>query len=233
MNVLYWTIVFMAKSFQKLQARKLRSEGQSIKEIAKTLEVSVGSVSIWVRDIILTPEQTKVLEKRIGDPHYGRRAAYLELSKNKHQEKIAEIYREGAKRVGKLSGRDIYLLGLALYWGEGFKKDNLVGFATSDPDMARFFIVWLEKVFQTPKSDLILRVTANISHIDNIDKIQAYWCAKLEVDNSAFSKPFFQNTVWKKQYDNADDYRGVIRIRVRRSIHILREIKGALEYVRK
>lgn len=222
----------MAKSAQKIRARKLRSEGQSIKEIAKNLNVSVGSVSTWVRDIILLPEQITLLQKRTSDPHYGRRAEYLRRIKVEHQEKVKTIYQKGAIKVGKLSQRDLFMLGLALYWGEGFKKDNLVGFATSDPDMALFFLEWLKIAFNIEKDALTLRVTVNASYREKIDQIKQFWSEYLNIETEHFSKPFFQNTVWKKQYEKPDEYHGVIRIRVRKSVNMLREILGSIEYLR-
>src|SRR4051812_38249263 len=49
---------------EREQARTLRTEGWSIKEIAKTLRVAVGSVSVWVSDIALTEDQIERLEKK-------------------------------------------------------------------------------------------------------------------------------------------------------------------------
>jgi transcriptional regulator with XRE-family HTH domain len=44
------------------EARTLRREqGQSIKEIARAVGVSCSSVSLWVRDIELTPAQIEAL----------------------------------------------------------------------------------------------------------------------------------------------------------------------------
>lgn len=63
----------MAKSKEKLEAINLRKKGQSIKYIAKTLSVSIGSVSLWCKDVVLTEEQLKILEIHGHDPNYGRR----------------------------------------------------------------------------------------------------------------------------------------------------------------
>lgn len=52
---------------EREQARVLRSKGKSIRDIAESLGVSKGSVSIWVKDTELTPEQQQILaeaEKR-------------------------------------------------------------------------------------------------------------------------------------------------------------------------
>lgn len=45
-------------------ARRLRSKGLSIKEIARKILVAKSSVSVWVRNIKLTDSQRAVLKKR-------------------------------------------------------------------------------------------------------------------------------------------------------------------------
>ena len=54
------------------EARKLRSEGLSVRRIAARLGVSVSSVSVWVRDVPLSREQRAALE-------VPRRKAYRKL----------------------------------------------------------------------------------------------------------------------------------------------------------
>ncbi|MCF7865381.1 MAG: helix-turn-helix domain-containing protein [Candidatus Pacebacteria bacterium] len=54
----------MAKFEQKMQARSLREKGMSIKSIAKQLGVSVSSVSLWCRDIILSKEQCVIFVRK-------------------------------------------------------------------------------------------------------------------------------------------------------------------------
>jgi predicted transcriptional regulator len=53
----------MAKSVIRLQARELRKSGLGIKTIAHQLGVSSSTVSLWSRDIKLTEDQIKNLEK--------------------------------------------------------------------------------------------------------------------------------------------------------------------------
>ncbi len=63
----------MVKSSEKIQARILRKRGISITEIAKQLNVSKGSVSIWCSDIILSEKQKRVLyENKIKGGLIGR-----------------------------------------------------------------------------------------------------------------------------------------------------------------
>lgn len=54
----------LKKEHERAMASKLRQEGKSVKEIAKELKVATGSVSTWVRNIILTEDQKKILSHR-------------------------------------------------------------------------------------------------------------------------------------------------------------------------
>jgi transposase len=52
------------KTEERLLARELRAAGRSIKEIEQQLLVSRSSVSLWVRDVELGPEQrARLIEK--------------------------------------------------------------------------------------------------------------------------------------------------------------------------
>jgi len=214
----------MAKSKEKIKAKRLRRKGESIKKISNLLNVSVSTISLWCRDVELTNKQIENLRKRQTDPFY-----YYIKKKKEFSLKLLKLKQAGIKEVGKLTKREIFLIGIALYWGEGFKKDSLVGVATLDMNIAKFFIYWLNKSFNITSKDLLLRVTANISYKNKVNKLTRYWSKELKIPIGQFSKPFFQNTVWKKEYKNKNDYHGVLRIRVRRSINLLRKYFGYIE----
>jgi len=219
----------MAKSKEKIKARKLRKKGESIKKIANLLHVSVSTASLWCRDVELTDKQIENLRRRQTDPFYGKRLDYYLKKKKEFSSKLLNLKNEGIESIGSLSKREIFLIGVALYWGEGFKKDSLAGLATLDINIAKFFIFWLNKSFGITSKDLILRITANISYKNKINELSKYWSRELKIQENQFSKPFFQNTKWKKEYENKENYHGVLRIRVRRSIDLLRKI--FLKYV--
>ena len=206
----------------------MRRNGESIKVIAKTLGVSVGSVSTWCQDVQLTPDQIQKLSQRSIDPYFGKKATYMLAQRALLNNKIETLLSEGIKEVGELSLRDIFIAGIALYWGEGFKKDHQVGLATSDKDMAKFFIMWLYKCFNVTTNELLIRVTVNATYKNRIQAIEQFWSKELGIDQHLFSKSFYQNAAWKKIYENEDEYHGVVRIRVRKSMDFLRKVKGYL-----
>ncbi len=219
----------MSKSVQKIEALRLRKQGKSIKRIAKQLNVSVGSVSSWCRNIELSPDQKKVLDTNARNPYYAGRGVYLNKLKKRTDSKINRLQKSGIKKIGKLSNRELFLTGAVLYWAEGFKKDSQAGLGSLDPEMIKFYIKWLRVCFRYQNSDLIFRVTANISHKDRIGEIEEYWSKTLDVPLNQFQKPFFQNVKWKKTYENPNEYYGVLRVKVRKSKDFLREIHGFIE----
>jgi len=142
-----------------------------------------------------------------------------------------KLFTNSFDEIGEISNRELFLCGIVLYWAEGFKhKDESgLGLATSDIKMARFYLEWLKRCLDIKKEDLILKVTANESHRYRIDEIENYWMRELDVSKTCFRKPFYQKTKWAREYKNRGIYYGVIRIRVRRSLNLLRKMRGWIE----
>jgi hypothetical protein len=219
----------MSKSVQKIEARKLRSEGESIKKIARQLRVSVGSASAWCRNVELSSAQKKVLDNNARNPYYGGRGIYLRRLKKRIDSKTEKLKMIGIKKIGKLNKIELFLTGASLYWAEGFKKDSQAGLASLDTKMIQFFVRWLKICFGYQDKDLIFRVTVNISHKYRITEIEEYWSKVLNIPLDQFRKPFFQNFKWKKTYENPNEYYGVLRVKVRKSKDFLRKIYGFIE----
>lgn len=216
----------MAKSKEKLEAIELRKAGKSIKFIAKKLNVSVGSVSVWCKNVVLTEDQLRTLEKNACDPNYGLRLQNSQMQRRKKEQKISDLLNLGENEIGKLTKRELFLVGIALYWAEGFKKDTQVGFANSNPEMINLYLKWLYECCDVKKEDLIVRITVNISHKDRSKEIETYWSNATKIPMENFRKPFYQQFKWKKVYENPNEYYGVLRIKVRKSLDFLRKIHG-------
>lgn len=219
----------MAKPIQKKKARLLRKDGLGVKTIAHKLGVSSSTVSLWCRDIKLTKDQIKELERRSHDPFYGLRLQNIERQKKKRLDKIEKLKNIGIKDVGKFTPRENFLIGTALYWAEGFKKDKHLGFANTDPTMIRFFLNWLIKSCKVPKKSIRLRVGINISHKNRLKNIQNYWSKLTNIPLNQFQKPYFQKFIWKKEFENPEEYFGVLRIRANQQLELFRKINGWIE----
>ncbi|MBI2405305.1 hypothetical protein HYV22_03990 [Candidatus Gottesmanbacteria bacterium] len=219
----------MAKSALRAKARKFRQDGLGVKTIAAKLHVSSSTVSLWCRDIILTPEQIVELERRSHDPYYGRRLSYVKKQQKERAEKTQHLLKKGIKEVGHLTTKELFYAGVSLYWAEGFKKDNQVGFSNSDDAMIKFFIRWLGNCCGIQKDSLKLRLGINEQYRNEVKDIESYWSEILSIPLSQFQKPFFQKVRWRKIYDHPEEYHGVLRIRVSKSTDLLRKMHCWIE----
>lgn len=222
----------MAKIKEKEQALILRRKGMSMGEIAQKLSVSKSTVSGWCRDISLSGEAISKIAKKGKEKSIEGLMRYSESVRQKRIENTQVSMSDGAKRLGKLSDRDIYCIGLGLYWGEGYKTGNQeFGFTNSDPQMITFYLRWLQIVFSVKKEDLILRVSINQLHKDRISEVESFWSKHTFVPLCQFTKPSFVKTVSKKVYKNKSTHMGTLRIKVRRGTVMRREVLGAIKTI--
>ena len=181
----------MAKTFLKEKARNRRADGESIKVIAEELGVSSSTVSLWCRDIELTKEQIERLERNSRDPFYGRRLDYAKKQQRLRRVQDDETKTEAQKLLGKITDRDKFIGGILLYWAEGFKKDNMVGFSNMDSKMISVILDWLINSLKIEKRRIKLRVVINGSHRYRIDEIHEYWSKVTKIPIYEFYKPTF------------------------------------------
>jgi hypothetical protein len=143
----------------KNQAIKFRKNGKSIYDIAKTLNIQTSTVSGWCKDILLTQELRNKIDQNGKLKARSAMLVYTEKLREQRLERTRSNKESGAKTIGKLSDRDILMVGLGLYWGEGYKYENSeLGFTNSNLNIIEFYIKWLG-LFKITKEDLILRLT--------------------------------------------------------------------------
>ena len=87
----------------------------------------------------------------------GRRRAPNALQRRKQAE-IDRLVEEGRSRIGRLSEREFLVAGVALYAGEGSKRDGAVKFANTDPRMVAFYCAWLRRFFEIDEARLRVRL---------------------------------------------------------------------------
>lgn len=158
--------------------------------------------------------------------------ALRRASKEKHQQRLLKeirLQKVGMKDVGRLSQRDIFMLGLALYWGEGYKGlSQELGFTNSDPTMILFFIQWISQIYGIPRSRLILRVSINGMHSHRVRRVEQYWSRTTGVPLSQFTMTSLIKTASKKVYTNGAEHYGTLRIKVRSGTDLRRRILGSI-----
>ena len=172
----------------KSKAICLREKGFSIKEIERKLKVSRSSASIWVRDVKLTPEQIDRLyrNKKTG----SLRGSYIAaINKIRKSEELTRKFREeGEKEVGRLSKREFFLIGVAMYFAEGNKSGKNIAFSNSDPRAIKFMTDWFLNVCKIPKNKL----KCDLYIHDNLDEKKAknYWSELIGIPLEQFRKSY-------------------------------------------
>lgn len=214
------------------RARLLRQKGESISRIATMLNASKSTVSYWCRDIALSNKQIRHLIQRREDAGALGRLRAAEKKRAARIEAVEVESKRGARAIGSLSQRDMFILGIALYWGEGYKSGNEeCGFTNSNPDIIRAFILWLECVYKIPLSDLIPRVSINQTHRNRIGMVERYWSKATGIPRSQFTKASLIQTRSRKVYADPEQHSGTLRIKVRRGTALRRRILGSIQEI--
>jgi len=173
------------KTREREEARRLRrDDGLPIKEIARRVGVSVASVSVWVRDIELTPGQHEAL--RLLNPAYNHQLnGSATNAKRWRNRRIA--YQEQGRRLARL-GELLHVAGCMLYWAEGAKARNQIRFSNSDPEMARYFVAFLRTYFDLRDADIRLTCNLFADHVDRQREIETFWLDTLGLPRSSLCK---------------------------------------------
>lgn len=169
---------------QKQKARQLRTDGLSIKQITKILNVSQSSVSKWVRDIELTFDQLEYLDKNNvtkNSQHLGAKAR-----SDKARQLRLEYQKEGRKKAKE--GNLLHQAGCMLYWAEGNKSKNQCTLVNTDNNLLKFFKQFLQENFNLSKKDFVITINYYTNNGLTKEDIENYWLTELDLDRSCLRK---------------------------------------------
>jgi len=156
----------------------LRAAGLTMPEIAGRLGVSKPSVSLWVRDVPFEGRPGRTGARRRGPNALQRRK----------EAEIEELRASGRSRIGELSDREFPVAGLALYAGEGSKRDGCVAFANTEPRLIKVFYQWLRRFFDIEEDRL--RAALYLHQELDLDAAIDYWSSLTEIPPAQFRKPY-------------------------------------------
>src|SRR3989344_4418561 len=133
-----------------------------------------------------------------------------------------------AKEVGSLSKRDVWLLGLAVYWRERFlnksDEDLIKGvrFTSSDPSLIKLFLKWLREIGGLSNEENVfdLFVKNRKARADFVK----YWAAITSYPAEDFTRVYVQKM--KAKF-------GLLRVRVRASSMLARQVSGWIHGIEK
>jgi len=179
---------YAGKLEEKHKAIALRKKGYSYSEILKQISISKDTISRWCRDVKLTKSQKLRLYKK---KYSGGLKGCIIGAKKKQREReklTLELREKGKKEIGKLSKRDKFIAGIAMYFAEGDKQDGDVAFSNSDPRAIKFMVDWLRNVCKIPSNKL----KASLYLHDNLNEVKAkqFWSQLIKIPLNQFTKTY-------------------------------------------
>ncbi|WP_405780083.1 hypothetical protein [Streptomyces sp. NBC_00859] len=217
-----WTKRPNAKDDLRAEARELRLQGMTYDRIQVELGCSKSSISLWVRDLPKPPRRTR--EDASAIAKRGWEATLQRREVERRQTKQA-----ATDEIGAMSERELFIIGVALYWSEGTKdkphaRRERVAFINSDPGMIQVFLAWLDLLGVDRE---LLRFHVTIHESADVLAAEKYWAALVGSDTSSFGKTTLKKHNVKTLRKNIGaDYRGCLVVQVQKSADLYRRIEG-------
>lgn len=207
---------------------RLRKKGFSYSEIRQIIHVSKSSLSLWLKDIILTDEQIKRLRRK-GEVARSLGSKALKDERIKRQKRIIG---KAISEVKPLDISDLWLVGVMLYWAEGAKQKEYhpsqrVCFSNSDPAMLIVFLCWLRRCLCINAEDILFEIYIHETYKKTREELSRYWSGITGFSLDKLRTVYYKkNRVHSYRKNRGENYHGVLRISVRRSTDLNRKITG-------
>ncbi len=172
------------------------------------------------------------LEKRARIKNYKAILKGAQTNKRKSEEVKEAEYVRAKSFVGKLTDREVCLIGTALYWAEGHKTGNLFGVVNSDWRIIASVMRWLEIEFFITKEDCLPRLFINSLYKNEEKNIKEFWSKKTGIPIVQFRNTIFINSVFKKKFNTHKAYVGVMHLRIRKSSKIFYRTLSQIEHIK-
>jgi transcriptional regulator with XRE-family HTH domain len=172
------------KTAERLEARRLRRLGWSVREIECYLGVSRSSVSLWVRDVQLSEDQVAELQRRSATSPGQLAGAVANVALGVNRRRDYQL--EGRERVK--DGDWLHLAGCMLFWAEADKHRNSVRLANSDPELLRLFVTFLRRCYDADVTRIGISCNLFADHVARQREIEAFWLRTLGLPSSCLRK---------------------------------------------
>ena len=195
----------------KDKAISLRKKGKSIRDIEERLKIPRSTLSGWLKNIVLSKSQKKVLDKKWREALVlARRGSMLWHNQQKLERlKKAELEADNVLNSIKIDKNSLDIALAMLYLGEGTKKGDITSVGNSDPLILKFFVEGIIKNYNFDRNKI--KCELHLRADQNQNKIKKYWSTELNIPLCNFlATSFDKRTVGRKTYK---DYKGVCIVR--------------------
>lgn len=212
----------------------MRRRGLSYTEIREQFPVSKSTLSAWLKGV-------RIPERRMRELRRRSVRGLLKGAAEKKMRRVAEtnvIQSIAMRNIKAISQKELWLMGVVLYWARGREETEQrtglgVRFASSDPSIIILFLEWLIRVGKIKKKEIMFDLYLHERTRDTRDDIIAYWAKATGFPRAYFTHIYFQrNKIKRKQTLQKINY-GLLRVRVRSSTPLARQISGWIQGIKK
>lgn len=175
----------------KHHAIRLRQEGKSYALIAEQLNIPKSTLSNWLKDVPYTPSKEVLQRIKNGQGTYG-----LRRNKQRLQE-IATLKETGILEVGTVTKRDLWMLGLGLWIGEGSKTIEQIRLVNADPRVIKLFMRWLREVCELTDENITVAMHLYPDSDESLSK--RYWMTITGLPEKQFRKTQIDRRLGKQE----------------------------------
>lgn len=225
----------MSKNKEKQKAIELRKKGFSYSEILREISIAKSTLSLWLRSVELSKKQKQRLtDKKLAAIERGGL-----IKKNKRIERVVKIKAKSQEEIKFITKRELWLIGIALYWAEGSKeKEHNIGqgvtFSNSDSFMIKVFLKWLRDILEIKEDEIRFEIYIHENAKNNIRRVINYWVEATDSCSDKFKSIYFKKHKVKTERKNINDnYYGLLRVKIKKSSNLNRRITGWIEGVYK
>ena len=220
------------EKYKKNIAIDMRKRGLSYSEIGNRIHVPKSTLSFWLRKIKLTKDQLKKLNnKKIESLKKGAEKKIVRT-----RQTIEEIKKASAKDIKEITKKELWLIGVVLYWRERFLSGNEsdlrkgVRFTSSDPYLIKLFLKWLQDIGQIKNEEIEFDIFMGYNKHSLKKEAIRYWSEVIDVPENRFTHMYFQKARLIKKTKGRNiinkTKQGLLRIRVKASSMLARQIAG-------
>jgi len=210
----------------------MRKKGMSYLDIENRINVPKSTLSFWLKKIKLTDEQKKKLESNRLEGL--KKGSEKKLAKTKQA--IEEIRKTSAQSIKEISHKELWLMGITLYWRERFLSGNEndlrkgVKFTSSDPYLIKLFLKWLQIIGRIDNEEIAFDIFLNKDRQQAIKEVIGYWSDVTEFPKDSFQKIYYLKSKPKRKRGGrkttGNVQFGLLRVRVKSSSMLARQMYG-------
>lgn len=145
----------MSKKAEKEQALNLRKRGFTLREIAKYTNVSVSTVSLWLKDASWSEKITEDNQKRAARDNAKRISLLNAARAHQYKKLYGEAERSAVTEYKHFKSNPLFLVGITLYFVRGDQhNDGVIRFSTSKIDEHVLFQRFIREFLGVERKDI-------------------------------------------------------------------------------